>query len=549
MGDSVDIIEPVENPTDATEPVSVEQPSEIVYMSGIRLWLAGLGLALSVVLPALEVSIVSTSLITIGNALNDYDQISWLVTAYLVTYTGFLVIWSKLCDLFGLKPTMFVSMVLFMGFSAGCGAAQSMTQLIIFRAFQGVGGSGLYSITTIGFIQMVPPTRYTQITAVASSLMSLGMILGPLLGGAINDGHHWRWVFYLNVPAGFVALVIVMLTFPKGFPHTHNRDKEKTTPWILQIVKKPDILGAFLLLGASILFVAALEEGGVRFPWNSAIIIVFFTVSGLLWIAFFLWEWYASREGSLVEPMFPWRFFSNRVWMGTLLGCFLSGAPLTIAVIELPQRYQIVNASSPLDAGVKLLAYAAACPLGVVMASMATGRLRFPFVAVMLLGCTLQSVGFGLLSTLPTYTENWNGQYGYSVIAGLGTGSTIGALYMLGPIAVQKKDQALAIGSGLQFRMLGGALGIAVMNTVLNSYINSHLPLLLDGAQLIGVLDSASRIALLPQELQDEVRAVYGQGYNLQMRVTLAFSAAVLFSIALVWKKKPLRLGKDGRLE
>lgn len=361
------------------------------------------------------------------------------------------------------------------------------------------------------------------------------------------------------------------------------RIEEKKKTLLLQVVHKPDALGAFLLLGASILLVAALEEGGIRFAWNSAIIIVFFTISGALWIAFFVWEWYASREGSKVEPMFPWRFFGNRVWIGALVGLFFSGGPLTIAVIELPQRYQIVNASSPLDAGVKLLAYAAACPVGVVMASMATGRLRFPFITVMLLGTVLQTVGFALLSTLPTYKQDWNGQYGYSVIAGLGTGSTIGSLYMLGPIAVDKKDQgecchnstsyhptstskcavldlwghkltlitrlALAIGSGLQFRMLGGALGIAVMNTVLNSYLNSHLPLLLHGEQLTGVLNSASRIALLPPGLQESVRAVYGEGYNLQMRVTLAFSAAIFLAAALVWKKKPLRLGKEGRLE
>jgi hypothetical protein len=233
-----------------------------------------------------------------------------------------------------------------------------------------------------------------------------------------------------------------MFAFPKRFPnHWRPRTEEKGKSWLIQALKKLDAFGALLLLGASILLVAALEEGGVRFGWNSAVVIVFFTASGVLWIAFFIWEWFVSREGSTIEPTFPWRFFSNRVWMGTLFGCFLSGAPLTIAVIELPQRYQIVNSSTPLDAGVKLLAYAVACPLGVVIASMATGRLRIPFVGVMLLGCTLQTVGFALISTLPTYVEAWNGQYGYSVIAGLGTGATIGSLYMLAPITVDKKDQ------------------------------------------------------------------------------------------------------------
>lgn len=119
----------------------------------------------------------------------------------------------------------------------------------------------------------------------------------------------------------------------------------------------------------------------------------------------------------------------------------MSGAPITIAVIGLPQRYQIVNADAPLNAGVKLLAYAAATPVGVVLASLATGKIRIPFVYVLLVGCALQTTGFALLSTLPVDGTTWSGQYGYSVLTGLGTGCSIGTLYMLAPISVEKRDQ------------------------------------------------------------------------------------------------------------
>ncbi|KAF9701930.1 hypothetical protein EKO04_001172 [Ascochyta lentis] len=496
------------------------------YMTGMRLWLAGSGLAMSVFLPSVEVSIVSTSLVTITNEFQSYEKISWVVTAYLIAYTGFLVIWSKLCDIVGLKPTLGMAMIIFIAFSAGCGAATSMDQLIIFRALQGMGGAGVYSITTIGFIQMVPPSFYTQITAVASSLMSLGLILGPLLGGAINQDGQWRWVFYMNLPAGALGLIVCLLAFPNHFPNhiretTGMREKEGFLGWDLHMLRKVDVVGAMLLLGASVLLVTALEEGDVHFAWESAAIICFFVISGILWAAFIAWQ----------------------------CGCFVSGAPITIAVIGLPQRYQIVNLNSPLDAGVKLLAYAAATPVGVVLASLATGKIRIPFVYVLLVGCALQTTGFALLSTLPVGLDTWPGQHGYSVLTGLGTGCTIGTLYMLAPISVDKKDQALAIGTGLQLRMLGGAVGIAAANSKFNSYLHTKLPGLLQDYQLSAVLHSASSIAALPLDLQTRVREVYGEAYNWQMRVTIGFAAAAFLTVPLIWKKQPLRLGLDGTPE
>lgn len=128
-----------------------------------------------------------------------------------------------------------------------------------------------------------------------------------------------------SVPAGIVGLAVCVLVFPSRFPHHADPIPDKPDQplslglQVLDILKKSDIVGAVLLLGASMLLVTALEEGGVRFAWDSAIIIVFFVVSGVLWATFTVWEWYASRDASGVVPMFPWRFFTNRIWMGTLL--------------------------------------------------------------------------------------------------------------------------------------------------------------------------------------------------------------------------------------
>jgi len=377
------------------------------------------------------------------------------------------------------------------------------------------------------------------------------MIVGPLVGGAINDTGDWRWVFYLNLPGGALALIISMFALPNRFPrHCEPRSEKKSSFWSFEttLFQKIDFLGAILLLAASVLLVAMLEEGEVR-SLSRAGLIIAYVVAAVLFALFLLWERYASRPSSTIEPMFPWRLVPNRIWMGVLFGCFLSGAPLTIAVIELPQRYQLVNEDTPLRAGIALLAYAACTPVGIVLANLINGRLKIPFVFVLLVGIALQTASFALLSTLPNTIHVWPGEYGYSVLAGLGTGTSIGTLYMMVPNVVEKRDQPLAIGSALQVRMLGGAVGIAVVNAVLNSYVRLHLRSTLTVGQLDAILQSASRIKSLTPALQEIVRVVYGQAYNLQLRVTIAFTAAQFLAVILMWKRKPLRLGKDGRPE
>lgn len=224
-----------------------------------------------------------------------------------------------------------------------------------------------------------------------------------------------------------------------------------------------------LLLSASLLLVAALLEGNVLYAWSSALIISFFTVSGVLWIFLALWEWYLGLQ-QVVWPMIPWSTLKSRVWLGVLLyvaefvdplfplsiqrlkpglsypdmvcsGFFLTGPAITIIYIEIPQRFQVVYGKSPLEAGVMLLPYAIASPLGGVLASICAGRWRIPFIYLLLLGAVLQTVGCFLLSAIPTTTAIYRGQFGYMVIAGLGSGLSMGSLYILTPLVVKKEDQ------------------------------------------------------------------------------------------------------------
>ncbi|KAL4778560.1 major facilitator superfamily domain-containing protein, partial [Aspergillus varians] len=448
------------------------------FLHGLQLWAVGFGLLLSLFLPSLEVSIVSTSLVSVTDDLHGFDQSTWVITAYLLTYTGFLMIWSKCGDIFGVKPSLLCSLAFFIAFSGGCGGAQSLNQLIVFRAFQGIGAAGVYTLTLFSLLRLVPHNKYDMIASTAAGIMSLGLVLGPLVGGAINISGSWRWIFLLNVPAGAFAWLLLFTTMPNNYPYHTPLQSETTTPQPSRLTTfltnqktffhHVDFLGAFLVLAASMFIIAALQEANLDYGWSSALIISFIVVSGVLWTAFLSWEWIVSRVGWNIQPMLPWRLTKNRVFLGVALGFLLTGAPITICVIELPQRYQTVNESTPIAAGVKLLAYALSHPLGSIICSSLAGRLKVPFVYIISAGIVLQSVGMFLLSTIPKTVAVWPGQFGYAVLAGLGVGMAVTAVYVMVPLVVDEEDQAIALGAGLQLRMLGGALGVAIATSILN---------------------------------------------------------------------------------
>ncbi|RBQ79305.1 hypothetical protein FVER14953_21271 [Fusarium verticillioides] len=169
-----------------------------VYHTGWRLHALTSALCLSLLLSTLETTIVSTALVSIVDALQGFNMAGWIVTSYLVTYTGFLIIYSKLSDIFGCKLMLLVAITIFTVFSMACGASNSMVPLIVFRAFQGMGGSGIYSLSTIMVPLMVPPEKYATYISIMSSTFILSSVLGPILGGAITDHTTWRWVFYFK---------------------------------------------------------------------------------------------------------------------------------------------------------------------------------------------------------------------------------------------------------------------------------------------------------------------------------------------------------------
>ena len=270
----------------------------------------------------IEVSIVGTSFVSIINDLHDFKQAGWVVTGYLVTYTSTLIIWTKISDISGRKPTIIASLLIFVVFSGGCGASQTMAQLITNRVFQGIGAAGCVSVALVIGYEMVPKKQYPAMAAKIASASALGSLVGPLIGGGVSERSTWRWVFLLNVPAGFVTvmlLVISMQTTPPRRSHMSCGISTLRFRLSLQSFYRLDLSGAFLLVGATMLLVTVLLEATNEFSWDSSVAISLLIASAVLWILFVTNERILTSDQWRPEPIFPWRFFFNRAWMGVLL--------------------------------------------------------------------------------------------------------------------------------------------------------------------------------------------------------------------------------------
>ncbi|KAI9650185.1 hypothetical protein NHQ30_000198 [Ciborinia camelliae] len=219
---------------------------------------------------------------------------------------------------------------------------------------------------------------------------------------------------------------------------------------------------------------------------------------------------------------------------------FLTGAPLTIGIIQIPLRFQFINELSPLNASIRMLPYVTLFPIGSIVVAALAGKVKVPPVYLVLGSSVFQCVGFGLLSTSPGSKTVHASQYGYQVITGLGIGGSLGALTVMTPFTVEKRDRSVANSAILQFRLMGGAVGLAVVTTVLNNYIQSHLTGVLTPEQLDTFLKTTSLLAELPPSTVDIVRRVYSNGFNAQMRVAIGFAAAQIPAALLMWRRKQI---------
>ena len=204
---------------------------------------------------------------------------------------------------------------------------------------------------------------------------------------------------------------------------------------------KVDFLGAFLLLISTLLLVAAFEEAGSHYSWRSAFVIVSLLISATAWTLFMLWERSITKPSKSREPLFPWRFMQSRVWIGMMLNALFLGGPWFVAIFQIPQRLQLVNRLSPLDAGFRFIPFTLAAPLGSIVAPTIAKAGKVAPIFLVLVASTIQVIGFALLSTLPASSSVSATQHGYEILAGFGCGVNITLLILMTPFSVEGRDK------------------------------------------------------------------------------------------------------------
>src|SRR3954451_18244631 len=378
-----------------------------------RIRLIFVALLLVLLLAALDQTIVSTALPTIVGDLGGIAHLSWVVTAYLLAATISGPLYGKLGDLYGRKKVLQAAIVIFLIGSMLCGLAQSMAQLIAFRAVQGLGAGGLMVVTMAVVGDIIPPRERGRYQGFFGAVFGVSTVVGPLLGGFFVDNLSWRWIFYVNLPIGLVALAVIGAVFHARPDHVHHRI---------------DYLGAVVLAGALSSIVLFTSLGGTTYDWGSPQIVGLIVLGVVLLVAF------PFIEARADEPILPLELFRNRTFTTTSAIGFIVGLSLFGSVTSLPLYLQVVKGNSPTESGLQLL------PLmgGVLVTSIVSGNLisrtghyrPFPIA-----GTAIMAVALFLLSTIGVNTSIWV-TAGYMLLLGLGLGMVMQVLVLAAQNAV-----------------------------------------------------------------------------------------------------------------
>jgi len=482
------------------------------------------GLMLGVLLAALDQTIVSTALQTITNDFHRPDLYSWVVTSYLLTSTASTPLYGKISDLFGRKTIFQFAIVLFLVGSVLCGVAQSMVQLILFRGVQGLGAGGLISLALAIVGDVISPRERGRYQGYFGAVFGASSVLGPLIGGTLVDGPGWRWVFYVNVPIGIIALVVTNRVLALDY---------------LRRKARIDVLGAALLVGGVSLFLVAVQNSG-REARISGGDFVLGAIGLLLVAAFVAWETRAS------EPVLPLRLFRDPVFRVSSVLSVITGAVMFGAIIFLPRYFQGVRGVSATVSGLRLLPLLA----GLLLTSIGSGRLISRigrYKAFVVAGTAILAVGLGLLTSLTVTT----GALLLSVdmfVVGLGLGLFMQTLVLATQNSVGMRDLGVATSAVTFFRTLGGAVGASVLGAVQTSTQRSHL------VEYVGPQAAATAArdpkgfgtALLgaPHALPAPVRLPAQQlfTYGITRAFLVAVPVAVVgFFVSLLLREVPLR--------
>lgn len=410
------------------------------------------GLLLTLALSALDATIVGTALPRIASDLHGFDRYSWVVTAYLLTSTTVVPIAGKLSDQFGRKGFLLAGIVLFLLGSALAGTSQSMTQLILFRGLQGLGAGCMQTLAFTLVADLFPPAERGRWQGIFVSVLALALIIGPAIGGWITDHTSWRWVFYVNLPVGILALLVLSLWLPS----TISVRSTAYRGWAAVI--RIDFPGALTAAAATACLLLGLTWGGSTYAWGSAQVVGILIAAGVLYLAFLI------TERFMKEPLLPLDLFRNQVFAASGFLAMAGGMVIYAMIFYLPLFIQGVLGQTATTSGTSLTPLFIPVAISAILGGQVIAKVgRYQFLAV--IGALILLIGIllltrmGMITTLGTITLDM-------IVVGLG----VGVLQPIYTLAAQNAipNQRLGAGTGAitYLRAMGSLVGTAVLGAV-----------------------------------------------------------------------------------
>lgn len=500
-----------------TETALSDAPPAPAALGHRQILIAFSGLVLAMLLAALDSTIVSTALPTIVSELGGLEHLAWVVTGYLLAQTIVTPIYGKLGDLYGRKVVLQSAIVLFLIGSALCGLSQNMTQLIVFRAIQGLGGGGLVVTTQAVVGDIVPPRERGRYQGIFGAVFGLSSIAGPLLGGYFTTHWSWRWIFYINLPVGIGALIVLASTLPS---------------LARRAVRAIDYAGASLLAVVLSAIIVLSDLGGTTYPWSSPFSIGLILVSVLALVMFTVIERRAA------EPVLPLRLFRQRTFVITSAVGLIVGFALFGSVTYFPLFLQVVKGASPTASGLQMLPMMA----GMLVTSIGSGQLisrtgRYKLFPIG--GTAVMATGLFFLSRLSPESTTTTASL-LLLVLGVGLGMVMQVLVIAVQNAVDYADLGVATSGATLFRLIGGSLGTAILGAIFASRLAANLAKLLPAGT--GAAHNITVQAVL--QLPPAARSTYALAFTASLD-SMFFVAAVVCAVGFVlsWAlpERPLR--------
>ncbi len=403
------------------------------------------GILLCILLGAVDQTVVVPAVPAIAAELRGFGHLSWIVSAYLLTSTAATPIYGRLSDLYGRRALLLPAIGVFAAASVLCALAQSLAQLIAFRALQGLGGAGLMAMSQAAIADVVSPRERGRYQGYMAGVWGFASIAGPVVGGYVTDHLSWRWIFWVNLPLSIVAMILCNRAL-KMLPVRHIR-------------ARIDYLGAALLTGAIASWLVALSSGGVEVAWNSGTIYALAALGAVL-LACLVWQ-----ERRVAEPLLPPRIFVNAVITRGVLVAFFASLALFGSIFLLPLMFQLVRGADAGSSGFLVVPFLGTNAIGAYIAGSLTrriGRIK-PFLLIGVAGCVL---GFGLLATASAATPSVLLVL-YQVVIGSGIGMLMPSSLVVVQNAAERRDVGVVTGCLLFLRAMGGAFGSTLAGALL----------------------------------------------------------------------------------